>query len=367
MLTSSPDGFPVLEKRGVVARRFILALGFVAIIGVVFALQANSGTSDRIIGAGSTFAFPMIQGASGAYQQAKAEGNDWSVGSTGVDYEPVGSLGGILRLSDPEVDFAVSDYPLSEQAAKDAGYVQFPVIVGSIVPVYNLGNATSAQLKLSAAILADIYLGKISNWSDPAIKAANPDAQLPDLAIKVIQRADGSGSTLHWTNYLSLGSADWKAAHGDNTNVQWPVGEGVRGSSKMAEAVKANIGAIGYLESGQAQRAALATASLQNAQGQFVTSTPASIEAAARGIDWTAAERASGSATADAYPIVTAAYVIMKRENRSAQDNARTLRFVQFMFDERAEDAKALGYLPLPASVVDSIKQLWSRDLAHQS
>jgi phosphate transport system substrate-binding protein len=366
MLTSSPDGFPVLESRNLVRRRFVMALGLLTVIGVVFALLSSSGASDRVIGAGSTFAYPLIHRASGAYQEAKADGNDWSPGSAGIDYEPVGSLGGILRLSDPEVDFAVSDYPLAAETAQQAGYVQFPIIVGSIVPVYNL-DAVTGPLKLNASVLSDIYLGKITNWSDAAIQAINPGSQLPDLAITVIQRSDGSGSTLHWTNYLSFGSADWKAAHGSKTNIQWPVGTGVRGSGEMATAVKATLGAIGYLESGQAQRAGLASASLENAQGQFVTSSPASIEAAARGIDWTAAERSAGTASADAYPIVTAAYVIMKRGNRAAQDNARTLRFVQFILDERAADAKTLGYLPLPKSVVDSIKQVWSRELAHQS
>lgn len=367
MLTSSPDGFPVLESKNLVRRRFVMALGLIAVVGVIFGLLANSGTSDRVIGAGSTFAYPLIQSASGAYQDAKADGSDWAPGSTGVDYEPVGSLGGILRLSDPEVDFAISDYPLSAKSASDAGYVQFPIIIGSLVSVYNLPGV-AGPLRLNAAVLGDIYLGKIANWSDPAIKALNQGSTLPDLPISVIQRADGSGSTLHFTTYLSRGSAGWKSAHGSSTAIQWPTGTGVRGSGEMAEAVKITEGAIGYLESGQAQRAGLAAASLENASGQFIASSPVSIEAAARGIDWTAAERTdAGPAGDNAYPIVTAAYVIMKRGNRAAQDNTRTLRFVQFIFDQRASDAKSLGYLPLPQSVVDSIKQVWSRELAHQS
>lgn len=366
MLTSSPDGFPVLESKNLVLRRFVMALGLVAVVGTIFGLLSNSGASDRVIGAGSTFAYPLIQSASGAYQNAKADGSDWAPGSAGIDYEPVGSLGGILRLNDPEVDFAISDYPLSAKAADEAGFVQFPIIVGSLVPVYNLPDVTS-PLKLNASTLADIYLGRIANWSDPAIKALNPGSALPDLPIKVIQRADGSGSTLHFTTYLSRGSEGWKSAHGANTTIQWPTGTGVRGSGGMTEAVKETQGAIGYLESGQAQRAGLAAASLENASGQFVASSPISIEAAARGIDWTA-ERAEAGPTGDnAYPIVTAAYIIMKRGNRAAQDNARTLRFVQFIFDQRAADAKSLGYLPLPQSVVDTIKQVWSRELNHQS
>lgn len=369
MLTSSSNGIPVLEPRDVVVRRFVLALGVVALVGLAFILVARSGASDRVVGAGSTFAYPLIQRASAAYQTAKADGQDWTPGSTGVDYEPVGSLGGIERLHDPEVDFAVSDYPLSPETAAKFNYVQFPIIIGSLAPIYNLGSAAAAPLKLPASTLGDIYLGKVTNWSDPAIAKSNPGVALPNLKIQVIYRADGSGSTVNWTTYLSSGNPTWRDTHGANTVVKWPTGKGVRGSSEMSAAVRATPGAIGYLEVGQAQRSGLSAALVENAQHQFVTSTPATVEAAARGIDWAADQRAAGGAGTDpnAYPIVTAAYVIMKRGNTSAQDNDRTLRFISFILDHQADDAKSLGYLPLPQSTIENVKQVWASKLSYKT
>lgn len=367
MLTSSPDGVPILEKRGVVVRRFVLALGLVAIAGLILVLLARAGASDRVVGAGSTFAYPLIQSASVAYQTARSGDGDWSPGSAGVDYEPVGSLGGIMRLTDAEVDFAVSDYPLSQDAAARAGYVQFPVVVGSLVPVYNLGRAKAEPLKLRAATLGDIYLGKITNWSDPAIAKTNPGVALPDLKIQVMRRSDGSGSTLHWTTYLAWGNPDWRARLGAHTVIDWPVGRGVRGSDEMAKAVQSTVGAIGYLEAGQAQRAGLAAAAVENPQNRFVNATPTTVGAAARGVDWSGAARTAVAAAPDAYPIVTAAYVIMKRSNMTEADNARTLRFIGFILDQRAEDARSLGYLPLPPTTVESVKQVWARELKHKS
>jgi phosphate transport system substrate-binding protein len=373
MLASSPDGVPVLENRNVTGRRFVMALGVVALCGLVLALVAG-GSSDRVVGAGSTFAYPLIQRASEAYQTALAGSEDWTPGSSGVDYEPVGSLGGVLRLSDPEVDFAVSDYPLSPKTAEASGYVQFPIAVGSLTPIYNFGDATAPALKLRAATLAEIYLGRVTNWSDPAIQESNPGVALPDLPIRVVYRAEGSGSTLNWTTYLSSASAAWRDAHGAETLIDWPTGEGVRGSEEMAAAVSSTPGAIGYLETGQAQRAGLAMAEVENAQGRFVAATPDSIDAAARFIDWTADARArAGTAGAaavtnpDAYPIVTAAYVIMKRGNSSAADNARTLRFIAFIFDQGAADVESLGFLPLPQDTIDTVKTIWARELTRES
>ena len=369
MLTSSPDGVPVLEKRGVVARHFVLALGLIILVGTVLILTSRSGSSDRLVGAGSTFAHPLIQRASQAYQTAKADGGDWTPGSTAIDYEPVGSLGGIERLANPEVDFAVSDYPLSSEVAAKLGYVQFPIAVGGLAPAYNLGAAGSQPLRLSAAVLADIYLGRIANWSDPRIQAANPGVALPDLKIIVVHRADGSGSTLHWTRYLSSGSADWRNTVGAGALVNWPTGQDVRGGEEMAKAVGATAGGIGYLEAGQARRAGLSIALVENPQKKFVSVTPASLEAAARGTDWAQAPSGAGPnvSDAEAYPIVTAIYVMMKRRNTSAQDNARVLRFIAFLLDRQGAEAKRLGYLPLPDSAVGDVKQIWARDLKHRS
>ena len=251
MLTTTPDGVPTLEPKHLVRRRFVMSLGFVAIVGSIFALVADRGSSDRIIGSGSTFAMPLIQRMAVVYQDAKSGDSDWVTGSAGVDYEPVGSLSGIMRLKDPEVDFAIADYPLSAEAASELGVVQFPIVIGSISPVYNLPEQKE-PLRFTAPLLAAVYGGKVAVWSDPAIAAVNPGRTLPDTRIVVVHRADGSGSTLNWTAYLSSGSEEWKAGFGSATTVRWPTGVDVRGGDRMAETVKATPGAIGYLETGQA-------------------------------------------------------------------------------------------------------------------
>jgi phosphate transport system substrate-binding protein len=366
-MLSFPDGEnSFTEQKNPLYRRFFLAATFFGLIGLVLMLTVGRGASDKIVGAGSTFAFPLIQRGSEAFQTAKADGKDWVPGSTGIEYEPVGSLGGIMRLRDPEVDFAVTDFPLSKEEASAQKYVQFPIIVGSISPVYNLGNSKAPDLKLSAQTLSAIFSGKVTNWSDPTIKADNPDVTLPDLKIEVVHRTDGSGTTFNFTSYLAAGSAEWKDAFGANTLIKWSTGTGVRGSTGMAEAVKAKAGAIGYLETGQAQRAGLATASVKNDQQIFVAPSPETVAAGVEGMDWSTNTRAASAAPSNGaapYPIVTAAHVIMKMENTSSRDNERTLRFINFILEERADDAKSLGYLPLPKTSIDAIKKVWASNL----
>lgn len=366
MLTSSPDGIPVLEPKNLVRRRFVMTLGFVAILGLIAALLFDRGSSDRIIGSGSTFAQPLVERLAVDFQNTRSGDSDWVPGSAGVEYEPVGSLAGIMRLQDPEVDFAITDYPLSDAAIKKMDAVQFPIIVGSISPVYNLGSKVAAPLRFKGSILADIFSGKIKSWSDPAIAADNPGVVLPDIPIRVIHRSDGSGSTLNWTRFLAKTNRAWNEGLGAGTVIKWPTGEAVRGSSQMADAVRKQAGSIGYLETGQAERAGLAIGAVENAAGRFVLASPASVAQAAAdmnvgGIGATV----SGDPVMlpNAYPVVSASYAFLKRSNNSPVDNERTLRFLNFILEKGAKEARALGYQPLSAAKISEIQKIWSRDL----
>lgn len=366
MLTSSPDGVPVLEPKNLVRRRFVMTLGVVAIIGLIALLLAGQGTTDRILGSGSTFAQPLIQRAATGFQDARAGDGDWVGGSTGVDYEPVGSLGGVMRLQDPEVDFAVADYPLSDAALQQFDAVQFPIAIGSISAVYNLGKSSTAPLRLSPATLSGIFSGRIASWADPAIAADNPGVRLPATGITVVYRQDGSGTTLNWSNYLARTNADWRDRFGSATTLRWPTGIGVKGSGGMAKTVAERDGAIGYLETGQAKRAGLATAALQSSAGQFVEASEANVTTGARELGLTGAAPTPPSgkaATSIGYPVVTASYIIMKRRNRSPADNERTLRFLSFLLDKGSADARALGYLPLSQDSIAEVRRIWSHEL----
>lgn len=364
MLTSSPDGLPVLESKNVVRRRFVMTLGIAAIIGLIALLMTGGqGSSDRVIGSGSTFAQPLVERSAVLFQDDRAGDGDWVGGSTGIDYEPVGSLGGVMRLQDAEVDFAITDYPLSRATLEKYGAAQFPIVIGSISAVYNLKDAGAAPLRLSGSTLAGIFGGRIKAWSDPAIKADNPTASLPDTPITVVYRQDGSGSTFNWSNYLAANDDGWRARFGVGTAVKWPGGKGAKGGKGMAEAVARTDGAIGYLETGQARRAKLRIAQLKNASGQFVEATEAEVALGARGsgtIEGTGAPEQAVQAAG--YPVVTASYVVMKRQNRSSADNDRALRFFGFMLGHASAEARALGYLPLSPQQVAQVRGLWSRE-----
>ena len=186
---------------------------------------------------------------------------------SGIQYEPVGSLGGVMRLADPEVDFAVTDYPLSAEALTRLGAVQFPIALGAVAVVHNLDLPAGEALRLDAPTVARIYLGQITRWNDPAITALNPGIALPDLAINAVHRSDGSGSTYGFTGYLSAGSPEWAAGPGSGTEIKWPAGAGAERTGGLIDAVRGTPGSIGYVEQGQAQRAGLRIAALGNSAG----------------------------------------------------------------------------------------------------
>ncbi|MPT47023.1 MAG: phosphate ABC transporter substrate-binding protein PstS [Sphingobium sp.] len=374
MLTHSPEGIPVLESRNIVRRRFVMTFGIAAIIALIAWLLMSEGANDRISGGGSTATQPLIQRMSVTFQDHRSGDKDWISSSAGIDYEPVGSLGGVMRLGqDPEIDFAITDYPLTHDTLGRMNAVQFPIAISSIAVAYNLGQnqKSTPPLRLSVSTLSRIFSGQIQTWADSAIAADNPGITLPATPIKLVTRADGSGSTLNLTRYLANGSADWNRRFGSNTSIKWPASIAVKGSSAMAEAIARQPGAIGYLETGQARRAAISIALLENAAGQYSPPDDANILAAARTLDLTdIGDNHAGGTTlpaANGYPIVAASYVIMKRKNAYTADNDRALRFFSFLLDEGREETRTLGYVPLSADIIAHVRQTWSHDLGFTS
>jgi phosphate transport system substrate-binding protein len=338
-------------------------LFFTALALILGSMPASTALAQTVQGSGSTFAFPIISKWSQAYQYARADGGDFVPNDAEIDYEPIGSLGGFLRLAQPEIDFAATEAPVSPQELEKRGLAQFPVVIGGIVPVLNLDGVDAGKVKLTGELLADIYLGKIQDWSDPAIQAINPDLQLPKLRIQVIHRKDGSGSTLAWTSFLWGASEEWKSKYGADTLVSWPLGTGVEGSRGIVRAVGGTKGAIGYVEYGQVQRARLSYALVRNKSGRFVAPGQKAFQAAGASADWAQARDFHLSLIdapgAESYPITTATFIVMHRTGRSGSRTMRTLRFFQFALEKGAADAEALGYVPLPEALVSQVKAYW--------
>ncbi|MFI0845782.1 phosphate ABC transporter substrate-binding protein PstS [Mesorhizobium sp. IMUNJ 23232] len=323
--------------------------------------------AEPVRGAGSTFAAPVIAKWAKIYKDARADGGDYFTLDWTVDYELVGSLAGVLRLDQPEMDFAATDAPVSAAELEKRGRQQFPIVMGGIAVVANLDGIPAGSLRLTGPLLADIYLGKIQNWSDLAIKAVNPDLALPDLRISVMHRQDGSGSTFVFTEYLSAVNADWKTKYGADTLVSWPLGTSAEGTRNLIAAVQATKGAISYAEYGQVERSGLPFASIQNRAGNFVKPDPAGVQAAANAVAWDKVEHFNASLTDQpgeaAYPISTATFAVVPVAERSSDRHGHVQDFFRLAFERGASDASALGYVPLPDSLVKLVKQYWDKDL----
>jgi phosphate transport system substrate-binding protein len=325
-----------------------------------------------VTGAGSTFAFPVIAKWAAGYQRWKAGGGDYPVSNAGLedpptgpvlDYEPSGSLAGTMRVRDGSVDFGASDVPLSSAELAKLGLGQFPIVIGGVAVVVNVAGVTPGDIKFTGPLLADIFLGKISNWNDPAIKAVNPALNLPDAKIAVIRRSDGSGTTFNFTNYLSRASAEWKDKVGSDLLVKWPVGTGAKGNDGIAQAVKQTANAISYIEFAQALQAKLVYASLQNKAGKFIKPEPLAFQAAAGGASFSGAsdfdQLLIDAPGENAYPVVVTVFAQMKKSGSTLRTRA-TLNFLQWALERGASDAAHLGYVPLPSSLVGDIKKYWT-------
>jgi phosphate transport system substrate-binding protein len=353
-----------------------MPLLIVIVVGIVALLLAGRGQQTQIVGAGSTLAQPLVERSAAAFRSVQTAdnpsrvaqtGNDWVLDGSGIQYEPVGSLGGIMRLADPEVDFAVSDYPLSTEGLAQLGAAQSPIALGAVAVVHNLDLPAGQTLRLDAPTVARIYLGQTTGWNDPAITALNPGLALPELDITAVHRSDGSGSTYGFTGYLSAGSPDWAGGPGAGNLISWPTGTGAERTSGLIEAVRGTPGAIGYVEQGQAQRAGLRIAALGNAAGQFTVPGGAAMLAAVAGHDWSGRDDyVTPLSTADdpqAYPMTVAIYAVVKRSPQFREDTERTLRYLAFVMGEYDGAAKDLGYLPLPPAASHAVQAYWTTAL----
>jgi phosphate transport system substrate-binding protein len=345
--------------------RGVIRLAIAALtIALVF---SSAAVAEPIRGAGSTFAAPIISKWAKIYQGTRADGGDFISPDWTVDYEPVGSLGGLMRLEQPELDFAATDVPVAPADLAKRGRQQFPIVMGGVAVVVNIDGIPTGRLRLTGNVLADIYLGKIQSWSDPAIKALNPELNLPDLRIAVRHRKDGSGSTYVFTEYLSSVSADWKIKYGADTLIVWPLGTGVEGTQALLRAVQSTKGAIAYAEYGQAVRAGLPFALIRNKAGNFVKPDAAGIQAAASAVAWDKTEDFFASLTDQpgeaAYPISTAVFAVVQVTGRGVGRYSRVQDLFRLAFEQGAEDAAVLGYVPLPQPLTELIRRYWVKGL----
>jgi phosphate transport system substrate-binding protein len=318
-------------------------------------LALTSANAADITGAGASFPAPVYAKWADAYQ--KATGNR-------INYQSIGSGGGIKQITAKTVDFGASDMPLKPEVLDKDGLQQFPTVIGGVVPVVNLEGVKPGELKLTGPVLADIYLGKITKWNDKAIAALNPGVNLPGSDIGVVRRADGSGTTFIFTNYLSKISGEWKQKIGEGTAVQWPVGLGGKGNEGVSAFVQRLPGAIGYVEYAYAKQNKLTHTNLKNAAGTFVGPDDTTFKAAAANADWTKsnfAEILTEQAGKDAWPITGATFILMHKVQDKPAQAVEALKFFDWSFKNGAKMADELDYVALPESLIKLIRTSWGQ------
>ncbi|NPT58272.1 phosphate ABC transporter substrate-binding protein PstS [Paraburkholderia elongata] len=305
-----------------------------------------------ITGAGSTFAAPIYTKWADAYQKT---------GGGRVNYQGIGSSGGIKQVNAKTVDFAGSDAPLKDDELAKGGLFQFPTVVGGVVPVANIAGVKPGELTLSGPVLGDIYLGKIKKWNDPAIGALNPGAKLPDTDIAVVRRADGSGTSFIWTHYLAQVNPEWKSKVGEGSTVNWPTGTGGKGNDGVAAFVQRLPGAIGYVEWAYAKQNKMAYTAIKNASGAIVQPKTETFKAAAAGADWskTFYQILTNEPGKDAWPIVGATFVLLHTTQDKPDHGKETLKFFDWAFKNGNQAAQDLDYITLPDSVTTEIRTQW--------
>lgn len=328
-----------------------------SIVSAALIIATQCSAAD-ITGAGSTFVSPVMARWIDAYK--KATGNT-------VSYQPVGSSIGVGLIRKAAVDFGASDKPLDPKELEQLGMMQFPIVIGGVVPVVNIEGVKPGQMRFTGEVLADIYLGKIRSWSDPALQAINPDLKLPKGPITVVHRVDGSGTTFNWSNYLSKVSPRWKEAIGQGTTVEWPLGLGGKGNDGVASLVGLIPGSIGYLEYSYALQRLdkISFAAVQNGAGNFVIPDSASFQAAAGSADWTATKDfylvLTNAPGESAYPITATTFVLMPKQPKSPDKSAATLDFIRWSLESGKPQAELLNYVPLPATLIKQIEEYWQQ------
>jgi len=307
-----------------------------------------------ITGAGATFPYPIYAKWADGYK--KATGNS-------MNYQSIGSGGGIKQITAKTVDFGASDMPMKAEDLQKNGLIQFPAIMGGVVPVYKLDGVKPGELKFTGKLLADIYLGKVTKWNDAAIAQLNPGAKLPDAGITVVHRSDGSGTTFLWTNYLSKVNPEFKSTVGEGTSVKWPAGVGGKGNEGVASYVQKISGALGYVEYAYAKQNKLSHGQMQNQAGQYVQPDDATFKAAAAGADWNSVPGMGVVLTnqpgAQSWPVTGASFILMHAKQEKPESGREVLKFFDWSFRNGQKMADELDYVPMPEPVVKQIQAAW--------
>ncbi|UJB20828.1 MULTISPECIES: phosphate ABC transporter substrate-binding protein PstS [Lysobacter] len=321
------------------------------------AAPAGDQVAAQITGAGASFVYPLISKWSSDYNKASG---------AKVNYQSIGSGGGIAQIKAATVDFGSSDKPLPSDELAAAGLGQFPSAIGGVVPVINVDGVEAGKLRLTGPLLANIFLGTVGKWNDPSIAAVNPGVTLPDLKINVVHRSDGSGTTFNFSNYLSKVSPEWKTKVGEGTSVQWPGGVGGKGNEGVASYVMQIKGSIGYVELAYAVQNKMAHTQLQNAAGQFVQPNAEAFAAAASTADWANAKDfnliITNAAGEKSWPITATNFILMYKQPKDAKRSADTRAFFKWAFENGQEQAKSLDYVPLPPELVKQIEAYWAAE-----
>jgi phosphate transport system substrate-binding protein len=334
--------------------KFIKAI----VAATIVAATAVPALALDISGAGATFPYPIYAKWADAYK--KETGN-------GMNYQSIGSGGGIKQIQSKTVTFGASDMPLKPEELAKSGLVQFPTVVGGDVPVVNLDGVKSGELTLDGTTLAKIFLGEITKWDDPAIAKLNPSAKLPSQAIVVVHRSDGSGTTFIWTDYLSKVSADWKSKVGASTSVEWPAGIGAKGNEGVANNVANTKGAIGYVEYAYAKQNKMTAVNMINKEGKSIAPNAAAFQAAAANADWEKSDHyyviLTNQAGAESWPIAGATFILIHTQPQDPAAAAEALKFFAWAYKSGSKMAEDLDYVPMPDKVVASIQKMWNADI----
>jgi phosphate transport system substrate-binding protein len=334
-------------------------LSFMATLALSAGLVLSPAhAATTLNGAGATFPYPIYAKWADAYRTKTG---------VGLNYQSIGSGGGIKQISAKTVDFGASDAPLTVEKLDQLGLMQFPMVMGGVVPVVNVPGIAAGQVKLTGALIADIYLGKIKKWNDPALAALNKGVPLPDLRITPVARSDGSGTTFIFTHYLSKVSQEWKEKVGNATSVTWPAGVGGKGNEGVASYVQRVKGGIGYVEYAYALQNKMAYALMENAAGKFVKPDAASFQAAAANADWAHAPGFNLMLTqqpgAQSWPITGATFILVYKNQEKPEVGQKVLKFFDWAYRHGDKMADELHYVPMPDSVVKLVEDTWKKEI----
>jgi phosphate transport system substrate-binding protein len=320
------------------------------------AMAAGAAHAQDVTGAGATFPAPIYAKWADAYNKATG---------ARINYQSVGSGAGIRQIRAKTVDFGASDMPLSDADLSKDGMVQFPTVIGGVVPVVNIKGITPGQIKMTGQVLGDIYLGKITKWNDAAITGLNPGVPLPDAAISVVRRADGSGTTFIFTNYLSKVNPEWKAKVGEGTAVNWPTGAGGKGNEGVSAFVQRLPNSLGYVEYAYAKQNKMSHMLMRNKDGAYVAPDDSTFKAAAAGAEWgkTFYQILTEQPGKDSWPITGATFILMHKAQDKAESATNSLKFFDWAYANGDKMADDLDYVPLPVAVKEMVRKQWADNL----